>query len=88
MSESKKEAENPSEITFKAERKTITQSELVKVLSDLGGKDLDSTTIRDALKLEKETGRRCAVSNFISILIIHREGEHNTIRSRYRLKQS
>ncbi|MFX0210850.1 MAG: hypothetical protein ACFFDT_33030, partial [Candidatus Hodarchaeota archaeon] len=57
MSKSKKEAENPSEMIFKAQGKTITQSEIVKFLSDLCGKDLTSTQIRDALELDKETGR-------------------------------
>ena len=57
MSNVKKEPEKPSELTFKADGKTFTCDEIVKVLRQLGRKDLDSTAIRDAFKLDKETGR-------------------------------
>jgi len=51
------EAEVPTELTFKVEGKTLSQSAIVKVLADMGGKDLTSTAIRDALNFDKEQGR-------------------------------
>jgi len=66
MSESKKKIEmpakgskEPEEQSFRAEGKTISKAEIVKVLLELGGVNLTSTQIRDKLGLkERDPVRR------------------------------